>query len=425
MQGQRGAIVAPLNFLRRNLRFLGFGFLTAFFSSVGQTYYIAVYGPAIREEFGLSHGDFGGLYAIGTTASALCLVWAGRLIDRFDLRLFIVGTVACLIAAATLMSQVQGILWLAVAIFALRFSGQGLMSHTAITTMGRYFDRERGRAVAIALLGFPAGVALFPAFGLFMLDRFDWRTCWLLLAIGLVVGLLPLLLWLLRGHGERDHAHQIQLQRGDGSDTGGLHRSALPRQWTRGEVLRDPRFYLLAVATTSSSFVGTGYFFHYTVFAEARDWSAAVMATAFVGYTIGNIAANLVTGPSIDRWSARRLMPGFLLPMAAASAVIAVGDTPSHAILAWVLLGITGGCGQTLLGAIWAELYGVVSLGGIKAIVTALGVLASAGSPVVMGFLFDFDIGTESIAWMCMVYVMLASLSAFVATRWRTRENKT
>ena len=200
-----------LSFVWRNQRFLGFGFLTAFFSSVGQTYFIAVFGPEIRAEFGLSHGDFGGLYAIGTTISAACLIWAGRLIDRLDLRLFTATAVACLIGAALLMSQVQGVVLLAVALFALRFSGQGLMSHTAITSMGRYFDRERGRAVAVALLGFPAGVALFPAFGLFLLDRVNWQTAWLLLGLGLLAGLLPLLLWLLRGHGDRHQAHMVQL----------------------------------------------------------------------------------------------------------------------------------------------------------------------------------------------------------------------
>ena len=405
-----------LTFLRRNPRFLAFGFLTAFFSSVGQTYYIAAFGPAIRGEFGLSHGDFGGLYALGTTLSAACLIWAGRLIDRVDLRLFTAATAICLIAACTLMSQVQGIVLLAVALFALRFSGQGLMSHTAMTSMGRYFDRERGRAVAIALLGFPAGVALFPAFGLFLLERVDWQTAWMLLGLGLGLGLLPLLLWLLRGHGERHRAHMLRL--GSGDDTETTSRTRLPRQWSRGEVLRDPRFYLLSVATTCSSFVGTGYFFHHTVIAEAKGWSAAVMATAFVGYTLGNVGANLVTGPAIDRWSARRLMPGFLLPMALASVVLALFDAPGYAILAWVLLGVTGGCGQTLLGAIWAELYGVASLGGIKAIVAALGVLASAGSPLLLGLLFDLAIDTETIAWTCMVYVMLASLSAYAATRW-------
>lgn len=414
--------MAQSSFLVRNLRFLGFGFLTAFFSSVGQTYYIAVFGPAIRADFGLSHGDFGGLYAIGTTISAVCLVWAGRLIDRLDLRLFTSLTVACLIAAALLMSQVQGVVLLAIALFALRFSGQGLMSHTAMTSMGRYFDRERGRAVAISLLGFPAGVALFPAFGLFLLDRVDWQTAWMLLGLGLALGLLPLLLWLLRGHGERHNAHVVRL--GSGENNAGGERSRLPRQWTRAEVLRDPRFYLFSVATTCSSFVGTGYFFHHTVIADTKGWSAAVMASAFVGYTVGNIVANLVTGPSIDRWSARRLMPVFLLPMALASVVIAVADAPVYAILAWVLLGLTGGCGQTLLGAIWAELYGVTSLGGIKAIVTALGVLASAGSPLVMGLLFDLSINAETIAWVCLIYVMLASLSAFVATRWRQAERR-
>ena len=102
--------------------------------------------------------------------------------------------------------------------------------------------------------------------------------------------------------------------------------------------------------------------------------------------------------------------------------VLAMADEPVYAIVAWLLLGITGGVGQTLLGAIWAELYGVVSLGGIKAIVTALGVLASAGSPLVFGLLFDWNVSTEAIAWGSAGYIMLASVSAYVATRWRSQD---
>ncbi|MEE1554716.1 MAG: MFS transporter, partial [Alphaproteobacteria bacterium] len=180
-----------LRFLFKNRRFLSFGILIAFFSAFGQTFFIAVFGPEIRAEFGLSHGGFGGYYAIGTLTSGFCLIWAGKLIDRFDLRWVTAGVCTALILACANMAMVPAAWALAPAIFALRLCGQGLMSHTAMTSMGRYFEAERGRAVSIAILGFPAGVAVFPGLAVWLILVFDWRTAWIAVAITLAVFLIP------------------------------------------------------------------------------------------------------------------------------------------------------------------------------------------------------------------------------------------
>ena len=75
-------------FALSNPRFLGFGFLLAFLSSAGQTYFIGVFGSGVQAEFGLDAGSWGRTYMIGTLASALLINWTGTFIDRIDLRLF-------------------------------------------------------------------------------------------------------------------------------------------------------------------------------------------------------------------------------------------------------------------------------------------------------------------------------------------------
>ena len=75
-----------LAFLRGNAPWLGAGVLLTFLSSFGQTYFISVFAGEIRAAFGLSHGAWGGIYTLGTTASALLMVWAGGLTDRFRVR---------------------------------------------------------------------------------------------------------------------------------------------------------------------------------------------------------------------------------------------------------------------------------------------------------------------------------------------------
>ncbi|MFP6749569.1 MAG: MFS transporter [Alphaproteobacteria bacterium] len=392
-------------FVYENRRFLSFGVLVAFFSAFGQTFFIAVFGPDIRAEFGLSHGDFGGYYAIGTAASGVCLIWAGKLIDRFDLRWVTVGVVLALISACAFMSVVPAAWALVPALFALRLSGQGLMSHTAMTAMGRYFEAERGRAVSVAILGFPLGVAVFPGLAVWLSGLFGWRMAWAAVAVALALFLIPLLLWLLRGHGAR---HQLFLTQTSSPESPGGARPARRRQWSRAEVLRDPRFYLLCFAISAPSFISTGLFFHQAHLAAAKGWSLAWLASAFVAYTVGAIGANLAFGPLIDRYGARRLLAIYLYPLGLACLVIVFFDHPLSAIALTLFLGLTGGGGQTLAGAAWPEFYGVAHLGAIRAMVMSVSVGASALSPFVLGWLIDRGAAMESIAVGFLLYLALA-----------------
>ncbi len=400
-----------LRFLFENRRFLSFGILIAFFSAFGQTFFIAVFGPEIRAEFGLSHGGFGGYYAIGTLTSGFCLIWAGKLIDRFDLRWVTAGVCTALILACANMAVVPAAWALAPAIFALRLSGQGLMSHTAMTSMGRYFEAERGRAVSVAILGFPAGVAIFPGLAVWLISIFDWRTAWAAVAIALAVFLIPLALWLLKGHGAR---HRFFLTRTETVQTD-TPTASIRRQWTRAEVLRDPRFYLLCIAITAPSFISTGIFFHQAHLATAKGWSLAWMASAFVAYTVGAIGANLAFGPLIDRFGARRLLPYYLYPLALACLSIAISAHPMAAMALMFFMGLTSGGGQTLIGAAWPEFYGVMHLGAIRAMVMSMSVWASALSPLVVGWLIDRGMAMETVAIGFLVYLAVSITSILIA----------
>ncbi|MBT3332369.1 MAG: MFS transporter [Rhodospirillaceae bacterium] len=398
---------------------MSFGILIAFFSAFGQTFFIAVFGPDIRAEFNLSHGGFGGYYAIGTAASGICLIWAGKLIDRFDLRWVTVGVCSALILACLNMSLVPAAWALAPAIFALRISGQGLMSHTAMTSMGRYFEAERGRAVSVAILGFPAGVAVFPALAVWLTTMLGWRNAWAAVAAALAVFLIPLALWLLRGHGARHRYFLAQTAvpvKSDNPDPTSHTQPAQPRrQWTRAEVLRDPRFYLLCFAITAPSFITTGLFFHQAHLAFSKGWTLSWMASAFVAYTIGAISSNLAFGPLIDHYGARRLLPYYLYPLALASLTIIFLDHPLSAVLLTLLLGLTSGGGQTLVGAAWPEFYGVMHLGAIRALVMSTSVGASALSPFMLGWLIDQGVSMETMAVGFLIYLALAIIGVMFA----------
>ena len=114
-------------FVARHRRFLAFGFLLAFFSSFGQTYFVALFSADIRATFSLSHGGFGFVYSASTLAAGLCLIWLGRRLDNVDLWLYSVVISAALIGACFLFAVVPSVALLYVALFGLRLVGQGLM----------------------------------------------------------------------------------------------------------------------------------------------------------------------------------------------------------------------------------------------------------------------------------------------------------
>ena len=402
-------LVAYARFAAAHRRLIAFGFLAAFASSYGQTYFIGIFGPAIQSEFGLSHTAWGTIYMFGTLGSALLLPWSGKQIDRLDLRLytslvFLLAVVACIVTALAING-----LMLVVAIFLLRQSGQGLLSHVGITTMARYFDSGRGRAIALATMGFAVGEAFLPFAAVLMIAALGWRWSYGVTALVLALVLTPAALWLLRGHLDRHRAHLVQLAAPRASE------ESYTRSWTRAEMLRDPRFYLLMPGILAPAFVLTAMFFHHLNLADAKGWSHPWMTGSYVIYALAVIMTSLAAGPAIDRLGAARLVPYMLIPMILAMVVVAQFHAPWIAWPYLFLIGVSTAIAHTAVSAMWAEMYGVTHLGAIRSLATAIGVLASALGPVTLGTLMDHGVSIETGCLMFAAYATIGTLLMGIA----------
>lgn len=398
-------------FIMANRRFLAFGFLLSLFSSFGQTYYIAMFGAEIRGVFDLSHGDFGEIYAYATLASGTTLIWLGRKIDHIDLRLYSAAVCIGLVAASLMMFQASSVVMLGLAIFALRLTGQGLMSHTAATSMARYFHERRGMAIGLASTGHAAGEAMFPIMAVTLIAAIGWRETWLAVAAGLALFTVPLVLWSLKGHGERHRRHLDHMA--------ALHvgSTTVARQWTRRDMLGDLRFYLLLPAVLAPSFIMTGLFFHQVHLVSSKGWSLTWFAAGFVVYAGAAVAGSLGVGSIIDRSAATRLMRFHLFPLAVGLIVLAAFDAPVVMFVYLFLAGLSSGASFTVVGAVWAELYGVAHLGAIRALTSALMVFSTALAPVVMGRMIDAGISMEVIAALSAGYAVAGMALVAVALR--------
>jgi MFS family permease len=400
-----------LRFARANARFLGFGFTMAFASSVGQTFFIGVFGPAVRAEFGLSHTSWSAIYMAGTLLSAAVLSWTGPQIDRLPLKRYATLVCVALVLAAAFMAHVPSAAWLVLAIFLLRQTGQGLASHVSTTSMARYFDADRGKAVALASLGVAAGESLLPLVAVLGIAVLGWRASYGAAAMLLALCLLPAVWWLLRHHDARHGDHLERLARqASGADGGAApRRAAAVPFWSRAQVLRHGAFYLLLPAVLAPSFISTALFFHHLELAALKGWSAAWITGNYWVYALGAVLASLGAGPLIDRHSAARVLPGFLAPMALGLLVLWGFERAVWALPYLFLLGLTGGIAFTAVTALWAEIYGVRNLGAIRSLVVSLSVLASALGPLVMGALMDAGVSVAAICGLFALYCVGAT----------------
>ena len=399
-----------VRFAVENRRFLAFGFLVAFSSSFGQTFFVGVFGPELRAEFGLSHGDWSLVYMAGTLASALVLPWSGRLIDRLDLGVFTVAVCIGLAAACFVTATAGHVAMLVFAVFLLRQFGQGLMSHTSVTSMVRYFDANRGKAISLGSVGFAAGEAVLPFVAVLAIAAVGWRPTYAAAGVVMLVVVVPVALWLLKGHGERNQRHLEAL-------ASPAFEQAAGRQWTRTEVLRDPRFYVLLVGIEAPPLIVTGLFFHHLHLADVKGWTHGWITGNYVVYAVAALAAMLVAGRLVDRIGALRLVPLHLLPLGFGLVVVAAFDAPLWASLYLLAMGVTAGLAFTSVVAMWAEMYGVRNIGAIKSLVSATMVFASALGPPFMGVLIDAGVGMDVICLIFAAYAVAGTGLIWAALR--------
>ena len=398
-----------LNFLLANRRWLAGGLLLTVASSFGQTFFIALSAGDIREAFSLSHGEFGGLYMIATLASAATLPFIGRIVDWTSVRRTVAIVGAALAAACVAMAFAPSVVLLVLALYGLRLFGQGMMTHTAMTAMGRWYAAERGRAVSIVALGHQIGEMILPlAFVGALAVGLEWRQVWLLAAGLIVLAVLPA--------GMKLFAVERSPK---GTATGG---GAEVRSWTRGEVLRDPAFWVLMTGVLAPAFIGTTVFFHQVYLIELRGWPPLLFASGFTLMGALTIAAGLLTGFAVDRFGSVAVLPFFPLPLAASCFAIGTMTGEMAIFVFFALLGVSYGISQTLFGALWPEVYGTRHLGSVRSVTVAMMVFATAAGPGLTGSLIDagFDLPSQMIA-MGAYCVIVAFVLAFVSRAVRER----
>ena len=387
-----------------NFKVILFGFIFTFFSSFGQSFFLGLFNSSIRDALSITHGQFGSIYASATLLSSFILVWIGKKIDDFNILKFASYVIALLAISCFIFSKISSVVFLFFSIFLMRLSGQGLMSHTATTTIARFFEKSRGRALSTTLLGLSLAEFILPLLIIFLLTFLDWRNIWISISIFVIV-VLPIITFSL--------VKNIKL---DSRETSNLNHDKTEniKQWKRSEVLKDYRFYIICLSMLAMPWIATGTFVYQSFIVSSKSWGPYVIAQSFMVYSVLSVITLFLSGFLIDKFSSRRLLIYMNIPLLLSTIVLHYFSSPISSFVFLGLIGISNGLANVLGSSTWAEIYGVKYIGSIKALTTALMVFSTAFGTALFGILIDNSFSIEQIALVSGSYILIAITLLFL-----------
>ena len=386
-----------------SLKVIIFGFIFTFFSSFGQSFFLGLFNSSIRETLSITHGQFGSIYASATLLSSLLLIWVGKKIDDINIFRFAFYVTLLLAFSCFFFSKISSIIFLFIAVFLMRFSGQGLMSHTATTTITRYFTKSRGKALSVGWFGLSTAEFILPVLIVYLLSITAWQNIWISISI-LVLIFLPLISFFLIKKLDFDTREQV-----DPTDS----EIKEIKQWKRIEVIKDYRFYIVCLNMLAMPWIATGVFVYQSFITEAKEWGSFVIAQSFMVYSILSVLTLLGSGFLIDKFTSRKLLIFMNIPLLISTLVLFYFNSPITSFIFLGLIGISNGLANVLGSSTWAEIYGVKFIGSIKALTTALMVFSTAFGTALFGFLIDRGFSIEQIAMVSFVYILISLILLF------------
>ena len=383
--------------LSLNKKVIIFGFIFTFFSSFGQSFFLGLFNPSIRSDLNITHGQFGTIYASATICSSLILVWVGKKIDEYKLLNYSFFVIILLFISTLFFSFINNIFILGVGIFLMRFSGQGLMSHTSSTAISRYFDRSRGKSLSISLLGLSTAEFLLPILIIFSLTIISWRVVWQSMSI-LVILFLPLVIM--------STIKKVNFDSREENPEKKFKKRI--KSWKRNEVLKDYRFYIISLNMLAMPWIFTGIAVYQSFIADSKFWDIYTIPKAFMVYSIVSIITLTLCGPIVDKFTSRKLISFMNIPLLISMAVLFSMDNTYSAYLFLGLVGMSNGLSNVLGTSTWAEIYGVKYIGSIKALTTAFMVFSTAFGTAVFGILIDKGLSIEGISMFAGFYIIIS-----------------
>ena len=379
------------------------------FSSSTETFpVLSIFLKPITEEFGWSRAEFTGAISLGGLVGSGAALATGPIVDRFGPR-WALTFAYTLIGVTFILMYFMSELWhlYALQIFA-RSMNTGVLAVASAVIVPNWFIIKRGKATALAGLGFPAGSSIMPLLIAFIAAAYSWREASLGAGILiLIVSAVPTAL-LLRRRPEDMGLLPDGAPPEAARDMPARDLRVADRSMRLGQAARHPALYLLIIAISLWWFGRTGVMLHAVPYMTDTGLSDAVAVGALAVHSAIGALGAFAAGFLRDKFSVRYLIAIDFVMNAAAFALLLMVDTPLLAMAWGVFYGLSQGAAVTLQRLAFADYYGRRHLGSIEGVGRAFTNVTQAAGPLVAALVFDVT-GSYSIIFTVFVGTNIAA----------------
>ena len=356
------------------------GVVGVFMTTPGQTVGVSAFVDHIALDLGLPHEQVVMLYSVGTLLGILPAPIIGRLVDRYGPRRAIAFIAPALGFACAAVAWAHGPWTLALGFTLLRGSAIGGLYLVSLNLVNLWFDRLRGRATAIAMLGLALGGLVIPGTAEQITTAYSWRVAYLSLGAAVITIMLPVGLMCFRN---RPQAYGLTPDFGKA-----LPASATPHRedLTLGEAVRTQMFWYLLSVSILANAIGTALLLDHVRALQVGGMARAGAIGLLGVVTVAQAVCVLGGGVLVDKYGTRRV--GLLGLMLLALAVICIMAAPALAagLVYAAALGAGLGILHVVQGAGLAEHFGTQHLGTLRGTTSVFGICGAAAGPLLFAW---------------------------------------
>ena len=398
-----------ISFYIKNFRWLYIVFILTFCSAFGQTFFISLYSAEIRQAFNLSHGEWGLIYSIATLSSAILILFVGGYADKLSAKMMSSIVIFGLMAFVFCMAINSSFIFLIFIILGLRFFGQGMLGHLSMVYCGKWFSKNRGKAVAVANSGYTLAEASLPTIFVILIGIFVWERTWFIAFIICIIILLSILIFLTVERDKKDSGNAEITQTGMNN-----------KSWTRNEMLKNWVFWLALPGLMTSPMFTTTLFFHQVHLVNVKGWEMSEFVILIPFYSFTSLLSLYIFGYLVDRLNTKNILPFFLLPLILGFTTLASANSYLTLILVFVFLGTMQGAYSVVYGTFFPEFFGTKNLASIRTVGLAVMVLSSAIGPVLSGYFIDLGYEIDDQFMFMSFFAVFASI-LFMVVSFKTK----
>jgi MFS family permease len=345
----------------------------------------------------------------GSVAVALTAPFGGWLMDHIGPRRVML---VCLVLAGIgyfLLAGAQS-LWQVVALFTIPL---GVCYNWAILNSGapilnNWFDRQKGRALALLNVGHGAGALLLPLMAM-AIANLGWRTAMMISGVVLLAVGLPVVAVTRNTPEEMGLTPDGDLRKEE------VHRQSAPLSGaTLGQAVRTGFFWAMGLGNACLLFINISVIFHMVPILVWKGESQSVGANLLSLQLFLSVPIVLVSGWAADRVGGSKVLVAMMVATLAGVAVMVVAHDIWVYLLANALLAF-GGSNWAILWAVLGQVYGRRHYNAIRMSIYSILILGMSGAPVLAGMTFDATHGYD--LWLRLLLgVGVLGIALFVAT---------